>query len=217
VGNRPRGERLGRLTDFERLKLSAAITILAPSIPMLFMGEEYDEPAAFYYFTSHSDAELGRSVRSGRRREQRFHQWPLAGPDPQRWQTFDRSKLTRALAREGHHAVLRQFYRELLRLRTSWTAVRQADRAAASVHVLPGEQTMVARRERDGAEIVAVFHFSAERSAAITLPAERDWTLLLDSTAPEWQFPGKTSAPAEFDGHVLLAGPLSCVLLGSAG
>jgi maltooligosyltrehalose trehalohydrolase len=215
VGNRPRGERLGRLTDFERLKLAAAITILAPSIPMLFMGEEYDEPAAFYYFTSHSDAELGRAVRSGRRREQRFHQWPQAGPDPQRWETFDRSKLARGLAREGHHAVLWRFYRELLRLRASWAAVRQPDRAAASVQVLPGEQTMIARRERDGTAILAVFHFGAEKSAGITLPMDCNWKLLADSAASEWQFLGKPAAAADFDGQRLLMAPHSCVLLGA--
>ncbi len=71
VGNRPGGDRLGRLLDFDELKLIAAATILSPTIPLLFMGEEYDEPAPFYYFTSHIDPQLAAAVRGSRARIRR--------------------------------------------------------------------------------------------------------------------------------------------------
>src|SRR6202049_2634665 len=54
-GNRARGERLSQLVDYEALKLAAGATLLAPFVPLLFMGEEYGETAPFRYFTSHGD------------------------------------------------------------------------------------------------------------------------------------------------------------------
>ena len=49
VGNRPGGERLTQLVDFERLKLAAAAVLLSPNVPLLFMGEEYGETAPFHF------------------------------------------------------------------------------------------------------------------------------------------------------------------------
>lgn len=67
VGNRLRGERLAALVAFEARKLAAATVLLWPSIPLLFMGEEYGETAPFHYFISHSDPALIQAVRNGRR------------------------------------------------------------------------------------------------------------------------------------------------------
>ena len=66
VGNRLFGDRLSTLVSFEALKLAAGMVILSPYIPLLFMGEEWGEPAPFQYFTSHSDAALIEAVRRGR-------------------------------------------------------------------------------------------------------------------------------------------------------
>ena len=41
IGNRPKGERLCALVDYDRLKIAAAAILLSPYVPMLFMGEEY--------------------------------------------------------------------------------------------------------------------------------------------------------------------------------
>ncbi|MGH2689592.1 MAG: malto-oligosyltrehalose trehalohydrolase, partial [Actinomycetota bacterium] len=69
VGNRMMGERLTGLVGFERLKLAAGLLLLSPSVPLLFMGEEYGETAPFLYFVSHTDAELSELVRKGRTEE----------------------------------------------------------------------------------------------------------------------------------------------------
>jgi maltooligosyltrehalose trehalohydrolase len=65
---------------------------------MLFMGEEYGEPAPFQFFSDHIDEEIAVATRDGRRRE--FAAFAeFAGeevPDPQDPATFERSKLTRA-------------------------------------------------------------------------------------------------------------------------
>src|SRR5690606_30099785 len=43
VGNRMRGERLGPLTSLGAQQLAAALVLLSPHTPLLFMGEEYGE------------------------------------------------------------------------------------------------------------------------------------------------------------------------------
>jgi maltooligosyltrehalose trehalohydrolase len=111
VGNRAFGDRLrGR-----ELRLAAFCSILAPGIPLLFMGEEYDESHPFQFFTDHIDPEIARATRDGRRRE--FSAFSAFSgediPDPQDPETFERSKLDPTGGDPAH----RRYYRELLELR----------------------------------------------------------------------------------------------------
>src|SRR5262249_28055088 len=102
-------------------KLAAAVTLLAPFVPLLFMGEEYGETAPFLYFISHGDSELIEAVRRGRASD--FASFvqpgdrPVELPDPQSESTFMASKLQPQLARQEPHRTLRHFYRDLLRFR----------------------------------------------------------------------------------------------------
>jgi malto-oligosyltrehalose trehalohydrolase len=68
IGNRAFGERLTLLADPDALLAAQALLLLAPQIPMLFMGEEYASRSPFLFFTDHN-AELAKLVREGRRRE----------------------------------------------------------------------------------------------------------------------------------------------------
>ena len=109
VGNRPLGERLAALVPPDRQRLAAALVLLSPYIPLLFMGEEYGETAPFLYFIEHGDPELIEAVRAGRRRE--FEKLGLpasAASDPQAEETFARVKLDwdRARVRVGGAAAL---------------------------------------------------------------------------------------------------------------
>jgi maltooligosyltrehalose trehalohydrolase len=80
---------------------------------MLFMGEEYGEPAPFQFFCDHIDEEIATATREGRRKEfARFAQFAEDVPDPQDPATFERSKLTR----QGDSA-LHQLYARLLEAR----------------------------------------------------------------------------------------------------
>nr|MBA2637733.1 malto-oligosyltrehalose trehalohydrolase [Solirubrobacterales bacterium] len=65
VGNRAFGDRL----PAPARPLAAFCTLLSPFTPMLFMGEEYGEPAPFQFFSSHIDEEIAVATREGRRRE----------------------------------------------------------------------------------------------------------------------------------------------------
>ncbi|HET6656207.1 MAG TPA: malto-oligosyltrehalose trehalohydrolase [Gammaproteobacteria bacterium] len=68
IGNRAFGERLNALADAEAVEALTAILLLAPQVPLLFMGEEWGAPQPFYYFCDY-DGELADAVREGRRRE----------------------------------------------------------------------------------------------------------------------------------------------------
>lgn len=95
VGNRAFGERLSTLVSFKEQKIAAALVLLSPYLPLLFMGEEYGEEAPFQYFVDHSDSKLIKAVRKGRSREFKsfgtFQSKTI--PDPQSPKTFNRSKL----------------------------------------------------------------------------------------------------------------------------
>jgi maltooligosyltrehalose trehalohydrolase len=120
VGNRAFGERL----PDEARPLAAFCTLLAPFVPMLFMGEEYGERAPFQFFTDHIDAKIAVATRDGRRREfSAFADFSAEEvPDPQDEATFEHSKLTR----EGDER-LRALYARLLELRRELPAGRDAD------------------------------------------------------------------------------------------
>ena len=58
VGNRALGERLTALVPHGARKLTAALLLLAPHTPLLFMGQEYDESAPFQFFADYGDPAL---------------------------------------------------------------------------------------------------------------------------------------------------------------
>jgi 1,4-alpha-glucan branching enzyme len=68
VGNRPYGDRLTALALPEALQAALAITLLAPSPPLLFMGEEWGAAQPFPFFCDFQ-GELAEAVRRGRTTE----------------------------------------------------------------------------------------------------------------------------------------------------
>jgi maltooligosyltrehalose trehalohydrolase len=111
VGNRAFGDRM----PAQARPLAAFCTLLSPFTPMLFMGEEYGEPAPFQFFTSHIDPEIAEATRTGRREEfARFAAFGDANeiPDPEDPATFERSKLSRQV-----DPATRALYAELIRAR----------------------------------------------------------------------------------------------------
>jgi malto-oligosyltrehalose trehalohydrolase len=122
VGNRAFGERLSHLAAEAPLRALAACVLLAPGVPMLFMGEEFAASAPFQYFCDFS-GELARAVTEGRRAEfgrfARFADPAVRNriPDPNNPQTFARSKLDWPQSVEPAHAAWLAFYRDLLAIR----------------------------------------------------------------------------------------------------
>ncbi|MBZ0159336.1 MAG: malto-oligosyltrehalose trehalohydrolase [bacterium] len=198
VGNRAMGERLVALTSLEALKLAAAFVLWSPYVPLLFMGEEYGEPAPFFYFTSFSDGALAEAVRKGRREEFATFTWKADVPDPQDPGTFQASTLHLRLKSEPKHRELLAFYRALIHLRKTHPSLGSVERKYQIVRTLSGDEVLfIYRAIPQGEESVAVFHFGAEpRKATIPIPRGR-WLTLLDSAAKEWGGPEGCMSPRE--------------------
>jgi maltooligosyltrehalose trehalohydrolase len=190
VGNRLQGERLAAAVSFEQLKLAAAVVLLSPFIPLLFMGEEYGETAPFLYFVSHGDPDLVRAVREGRRREFAAFDWGAEPPDPQDAETFHRSRLNRDLRQQDRHRTLEAFYRALLELRAGLPELVHLSKKAQTVACDPEQQLLLAVRRFEDRASVLVFNFSdAADPLRVTLP-DGTWRKRFDSADRRWLGPG---------------------------
>src|SRR6185437_7733166 len=124
VGNRPLGERLASLATFEQCKLAAAVLLLAPAVPLLFMGEEYGETTPFRFFTDHQGTALAQAVREGRARLYRAEGWQGDDYDPQDPDAMACSRLDRRACETPSGRSLLALYRDLLALRRAEPALR---------------------------------------------------------------------------------------------
>jgi maltooligosyltrehalose trehalohydrolase len=185
IGNRMLGERLGALLDFESLKVAAGALLLSPFLPLLFMGQEWCDPAPFLYFVDHSDPGLIEAVRQGRRREFAAFAWLGEVPDAQAPETFERSKPNWALRDSGRHQAMLDLYRELIRLRRKMPAIRHNDRDSASATVL-AECVLAARRREGEGEVLLLYHFGADRAEIAVPCAPGAWEKVIDSAEARW-------------------------------
>jgi malto-oligosyltrehalose trehalohydrolase len=120
IGNRAFGERLITLVSRNALMAAIAIQLLAPSPPLLFMGEEVGATTPFLFFCDFT-GDLANAVREGRRRE--FARFPAFAspdareriPDPLAIETCLRSKLAPAVQQPDREIA--SLYRQLLGLR----------------------------------------------------------------------------------------------------
>jgi len=125
VGNRAFGERLVQLAQPEKLRAAVACWLLAPSPPMLFMGEEFGASTPFLYFCDFSP-ELAAAVARGRREEfSKFAQFTSESereriPDPADLATFQASKLRWEEVEEDNAWLV--LYRQCLLLRQQYLA-----------------------------------------------------------------------------------------------
>jgi maltooligosyltrehalose trehalohydrolase len=190
IGNRMLGERLIQLAGFEKAKLAAAMVLLSPYVPLLFMGEEYGESAPFTYFVSHTDPELVEAVRSGRRMEFAAFGWKQEPPDPQDEATFQQSKLNRGLSNEGRHSVLRAYYRELIGLRKSIQALRRPDRASMHVMTDQAGRMLGVHRLSHVDEALLIVHAGDGQGHCCFPLTEGIWEKKLDSQQQIWQGSG---------------------------
>jgi maltooligosyltrehalose trehalohydrolase len=183
VGNRMLGDRIAALVSVEKARLGAAATILAPFVPMLFMGEEYGEKAPFLYFTSHSDKELIEAVRNGRREEFNDFAWAGEAPDPHDEETFTRSKLNWASLEQDEHASMRNFYKQLLALRRDTLALRTLDLASVETHADDERRVLLLRRWTETDQVLIAFNFGDEAQTLDVPFGQAQWTTLLETGA----------------------------------
>jgi maltooligosyltrehalose trehalohydrolase len=118
IGNRAIGDRLESMANPKAIEAALAITLLAPMVPMLFMGEEWGSRTPFPFFCDF-EGDLADAVRRGRRREfaGAYAKYGDEIPDPLEQSTFA-SAIPDWAARDsitGHDRL--KLVRELLAIR----------------------------------------------------------------------------------------------------
>jgi maltooligosyltrehalose trehalohydrolase len=186
IGNRAFGERLISLSSPEAARVAAAITLLSPMIPLLFMGEEWGETNPFLYFVDHGDRELCNAVREGRKNEFSSFHLGKPVPDPVNDSTFEISKVDWS----KHGSVLgKQFltyYRQLIQLRKNHPVLSHLSfETIKNVEVNQERKLVSIQREYNGITVCMVVHFGIG-SGKITLPFKGRWNILLDSNDERW-------------------------------
>ncbi len=189
IGNRLYGDRLNQLVSRDQLQLAAALLLLAPQTPMLYMGEEYGEPAPFLYFVDHESPRLRKQVRQGRLRDfHAFIQPSRKTPDPAHKDTFTQSVLQHRLALESAGKQLWDLHRDLIKLRKQLYA--RSDGKAPRVETAWNEegQWMTLSRDESPCRWRAVFSLSEQECEAPNpLPHPGgEWSLVLANPSETW-------------------------------
>ena len=116
IGNHPLGRRLHVAASPSVQRSAAALFLLYPSIPILFMGEEFAAPAPFHFFVDYGDPHLRAAVVHGRMNDYPQHDWstavlPISG------EAFFQSQIGEM---EAGDAGMYGWYRALIRIRRQW-------------------------------------------------------------------------------------------------
>lgn len=161
IGNRAFGERITELASPLRVRSAMAILLLAPSPPLLFMGQEFGCAKPFLFFCDFA-ADLARLVTEGRRRE--FARFPEFSdpkrreriPDPNDDATFEASRLDWDAAETSEGLAWLRFYRDVLSCRRQHVVPHlKAGGIRARDYRVLGDGVLRARWEfADGAELV---------------------------------------------------------------
>ncbi|SDK84270.1 maltooligosyltrehalose trehalohydrolase [Catalinimonas alkaloidigena] len=195
IGNRMMGDRLATTLSFEALKLTAAVLLLSPYLPMLFMGEEWGEDTPFMYFVSHGDPDLIEAVRTGRKRE--FAYFQREGhevPDPQSEKTFQGSKLNWEYANDPQKRLLWQYHRELIRLRREHPALGTGTRDAMQFELDASQHLLEMTRTHGEHRLCAVFNLT-QTTRSTLWPHTGHWRLLHNAGDAQWG--GSASVPEQ--------------------
>ncbi len=165
IGNRRDGERLGVIVGLEKRKLALAATLLSPFTPMLFMGEEYGDPAPFPFFVDFHSPELLEAVRRGRAEEFAGFDWDEDPPDPGAEETFRSAILRPELAAGEPHSWVAALSAALLGIRRRHPVVTHPD-ADQRVDLL-GATVVVRRRLGDASMVLALAITEDETDVAL--------------------------------------------------
>jgi malto-oligosyltrehalose trehalohydrolase len=187
IGNRPFGTRLASEVTEPALHAGAAIVLLSPQIPLLFMGEEWASRRSFAFFCDFGPG-LAEAVREGRRRE--FAHFPDFQdeaareriPDPTDAATIAMSKLDWAEPEQADRARWLARYRALLEIR--WREIRPRligmPLFAGRYRTLGPQAVIVEWQLGDRSRLILLANFSA---STVPLPEEASGGQMLYSSA----------------------------------
>jgi maltooligosyltrehalose trehalohydrolase len=177
IGNRAFGERITNIADPAAVRAAAAILLLAPSPPMIFMGEEFGAETPFLFFCDFK-GDLAAAVTAGRRDEfARFFRFTDPAdreriPDPNAVTTFEASRLNWNVITQPRHREWLGLYRQLLKLRRDriLPLLSTACRVQADYEVR-GNRGLTARwKFSDNSQLTLVANLRSESLSLLDVP-----------------------------------------------
>ena len=205
IGNRAFGERITNIADPRAVHAATAILLLAPSPPMIFMGEEFGAETPFLFFCDFEN-DLAAAVTAGRRAE--FSQFAAFCnpadreqiPDPNATTTFEASRLDWSATAQPQHQEWLGFHRNLLKVRREHIVSHLASackvNAAYKTH---GDHGLSARwKFPDNSELTLLANLGIAPLSGFTSPAtssapriiytseEASVNILKQGTLPAW-------------------------------
>ena len=176
VGNRAFGERISVLIEAAPLRAALSLLLLAPSPPLLFMGQEWGCCEPFPFFCDFGP-DLADKVVAGRRNEfAHFPQFRDASarqriPDPMDQRTFAAATLDWQARSAPQHRDWLALHRELLALRARKIVPRLAGARALGRHCHGIDATALSASWvlGDGCELLLVANLGDQAVTGITL------------------------------------------------
>ncbi len=200
VGNRAFGERLTSLTSPETLRAATAVLLLAPSPPLLFMGEEFGALTPFQFFCDFGP-DLRGPVREGRRKEfARFARFADPAvregiPDPGAEATFAASRLDWDCLDQAGHGDWLAYCRELLALRHREIVPRLAGARSEGYRLLGPTALTASWRMGDGSRLSLWANLGGDAVSLAKEPAGRQiYSTPRDVAGAGASLPGWTTA-----------------------
>jgi malto-oligosyltrehalose trehalohydrolase len=200
IGNRAFGDRLATLAKPEAIAAALVVTLLAPSPPMLFMGEEWGATQPFPFFCDFA-GELGKAVRRGRETEFAAEFAARDGaslPDPLAEGPFHAAVLNWSVRDREPHASRLTLVRDLLAVRRNaivpLLAALEAGRAEAR---LSGSVLTARWPLRTGGSISLVGYLDDVEAVrpALARAGASIWGGAPPSRLPPWSVYWMTEAP----------------------
>jgi maltooligosyltrehalose trehalohydrolase len=201
IGNRAFGERILSIADCRAVRAATAILLLAPSPPLLFMGEEFGAETPFLFFCDF-EKDLAAAVTEGRRNEfshfTRFNDPAKREriPDPNAAATFEASRLDWSVIAEPRHKEWLRCYRDLLKLRRQYVVPRLSMTCAvnANYEVKAPRGLRACWKFPDDSELILMANLGVDPLSGLTPPAsqviyasrEVDDSTLKAGTLPPW-------------------------------
>lgn len=198
VGNRARGDRIATIAPPEAIVAATSVLLLAPSPPLLFMGEEWGCEQPFPFFCDFEGG-LARRVTEGRRREfasfAEFsdHAALARIPDPNAAETFAGAVLRWDDLAAADHRRWHALHRELLALRRREIVPRLVGMTGGSARstLLTGRALRVDWTLGDASRLTLLANFEGAR---LELAADAEGRLL--HATPENAAGSRRSLPA---------------------
>jgi maltooligosyltrehalose trehalohydrolase len=199
VANHLHGDRIHALTPSAGYRAIAALLLLAPETPMLFMGQEFGASNPFLFFADHRSG-LAAKVYEGRKKflaefpEYATPEAQAAVPDPADDSTFERSRLD--LSERSRHAPIYRLHKDLLRLRRDDPILARQDRRSLDGATLDSK-TLVLRfmGPADDDRLLVVnlgpdLNFIPAPEPLLAPVSEGSWVLQWSSDHPLYGGPG---------------------------